>query len=392
MNFLSMTRFAVLAAAFTIPAVASASQGPPSCTPGTTLKQITVETCFPGDCTTTELLNWFQALHIPKFDAALGDLVIVRLDVDGAVEGTLCYDNPSNSCCLSFGFELTTEFNLTPGNNVPALSLAPLSLDLNLARSGIVLGPSDGVLDCFTGQTGPPPDGTCTGGDSDVEVISEALVAPTVHISDPLHLQQWILGTGNAFVELSANANGLIVWNGCLSLTTVSAITARIRVRVRYEYCAAPAPISFCFGDGSGNACPCGNAGQAGAGCANSPGLGSVLVAGGSQDVGADDLVLLATGLPPAQPALLFSGTNALNGGAGVPFADGLRCAGGFVVRLGVRAADVNGATNWGPGLASTGGWQPGDVRRLQTWYRDPVGSPCGNESNLTNGLELAFH
>ena len=57
----------------------------------------------------------------------------------------------------------------------------------------------------------------------------------------------------------------------------------------------------------------------------------------------ADDLAFAALQLPAAQPALLFAGLNAVNGGNGNPFGDGLRCAGGSVVRLGVRVPDANG-------------------------------------------------
>ena len=67
-----------------------------------------------------------------------------------------------------------------------------------------------------------------------------------------------------------------------------------------------------------------------------------------------------------------------MNGGQGIPFGDGLRCAGAGVVRLGVAHPDGLGEASWGPGLRSAGGWSAGDVRRFQVWYRDPSGSPCG--------------
>ena len=107
--------------------------------------------------------------------------------------------------------------------------------------------------------------------------------------------------------------------------------------------------------------------------------------------VSADDLGFMAAQLLPFQPALLFSGDNAVNNGDGVVFGDGLRCAGGAVKRLGVRNGDASGDASWGPGLAILGGWQPGDTKRFQTWYRDPGGSPCGSGFNLSHGLEVAF-
>jgi hypothetical protein len=93
----------------------------------------------------------------------------------------------------------------------------------------------------------------------------------------------------------------------------------------------------------------------------------------------------------PSQPALLFVGNNTLNGGNGVPFGDGLRCAGGSVVRLGVKIPNAAGSATWGPGLGATGGWGTGDTRTLQGWYRDPSGSPCSNGFNLTGAVEVTF-
>ncbi len=149
--------------------------------------------------------------------------------------------------------------------------------------------------------------------------------------------------------------------------------------------------VSYCSGDGTATTCPCGNPGGAQEGCANSSGVGALLVGTGSGSALQDAQVFTANGLLPGQPALLFAGNNAVAGGAGTLFGDGLRCAGGGVVRLGVKVPDGTGATFWGPGLGATAGWATGDVRYLQAWYRDPVGSPCGNGFNLSNGVELTL-
>jgi hypothetical protein len=153
-----------------------------------------------------------------------------------------------------------------------------------------------------------------------------------------------------------------------------------------------PAPSNaFCFGDGSGTACPCGNTGGAGEGCANSSGAGAILSEQGSVSVGADDLSFAGSNLLANQPALLFVGVNAVNGGSGSLFGDGLRCAGGSVVRLGVQVPDGGGAASWAAGMQPAGGWTAGDTRYFQLWYRDPSGSPCGNGYNLSNGVGLTF-
>jgi len=147
----------------------------------------------------------------------------------------------------------------------------------------------------------------------------------------------------------------------------------------------------YCSGDGTGTACPCNNAGGAGEGCKNSSGSGGVLAPFGSASVGLDDMRFDASSLLPGQPALLFAGLNAVNNGDGVTFGDGLRCAGGSVVRLGVRVPDAQGEASWGPGLSGQGGWSGGDRRFVQAWYRDPNGGPCGFGFNLSNGLDITF-
>ena len=147
---------------------------------------------------------------------------------------------------------------------------------------------------------------------------------------------------------------------------------------------------AFCFGDGSGAPCPCANTGGPGEGCSNSGGAGGLLSGGGSVSASADDLVFTASNLLPSQPVLLFVGLDAISGGNGTPFGDGLRCAGGSVVRLGVEVPSANGDAIWGPRLRAQGGWSSGDTRRFQGWYRDP-GGPCSSGFNLTNGIEVTF-
>ncbi|MDP6539356.1 MAG: hypothetical protein QF903_02740 [Planctomycetota bacterium] len=159
---------------------------------------------------------------------------------------------------------------------------------------------------------------------------------------------------------------------------------------------AAPAPVGspFCFGDGSGSSCPCGNESSpgVGTGCDHSGGQGAQLAAFVSASVADDDLVLRGAPLLPDQAALLFAADEEVNGGTGVWFGDGLRCAGTNVVRLGVEFPDLQyGFAHWGPGLGATGGWVPGSTRRFQVWFRDSVGGPCGSTFNLSNALVITF-
>jgi hypothetical protein len=146
---------------------------------------------------------------------------------------------------------------------------------------------------------------------------------------------------------------------------------------------------SYCTGAATFAPCPCGNHAFLGQGCENSTGAGATLDASGSTSAAADDLVFEACTMPAGQPALLFSGLSALNGGIGVPFGDGLQCVGVGIVRLGTKTADAGGCASWGPGLAGQYGWGAGDVLFIQDWYRDPIGGPCGSGFNLSNALEV---
>lgn len=149
---------------------------------------------------------------------------------------------------------------------------------------------------------------------------------------------------------------------------------------------------SYCSGDGSSTACPCGNSSASGEGCSNSTGSGATLTGSGSSRVSSDDLGMHAANMIPGQAALLFAGSTSVNGDQGFPFGDGLRCAGGSIARLGTRATSPSGEASWGPNLASSEGWVPGDTRYLQAYYRDSSGGPCGTGFNTTNGLAVELY
>lgn len=150
------------------------------------------------------------------------------------------------------------------------------------------------------------------------------------------------------------------------------------------------------FCPGEQGACPCGNDNDGSngvAGCANGTSLGgAALSALGSTSIAAGDLSLSVQGATPSQPCLFFQGNNAINGGSGVAFGDGLRCAGGGVIRLQVRFADAAGFAQTSIDLASAGGCAVGDMKRYQGWYRDPNASLCGAGFNLSNGVEFVWN
>lgn len=144
---------------------------------------------------------------------------------------------------------------------------------------------------------------------------------------------------------------------------------------------------AFC----AGSACPCANdATHYGMGCTNSSGKSGWLHGYGNDSLAASEIEFVAGGLLSGQPSLLFQGTTQLGGGTGLPFGDGLRCVGGSVQRLGTQIPDSTGTATW-TGVATPAGWTAGQTARLQVYYRDPAGSPCGSGFNTTNGYELTL-
>lgn len=155
--------------------------------------------------------------------------------------------------------------------------------------------------------------------------------------------------------------------------------------------CRGAIASSYCHGDGTASACPCANHGASGEGCANSTGQGAVLTAQGTSSIVASDLVLRAVQLPANRPGLFFQGSTRANNGNGFLFGDGLRCAGGGTRRLEVVFSDPAGLATSTIDIAVRGAVAPGQVRTYQLWYRDPVGSPCLSNFNLTNGLAVTW-
>ncbi len=157
--------------------------------------------------------------------------------------------------------------------------------------------------------------------------------------------------------------------------------------------CGPPA-TAFCFGDGTGLACPCGNTGSAGNGCANSLNAnGGNLTSSGSASIGADTLALIGSGMPNSS-ALYFQGSGTLGGGNGVAFGDGLRCAGGSVIRLGTKSNTAGGSqypTGTDLSVSVRGLNTAGAFRVYQVWYRNAAAFCTTSTFNLTNGVSLTW-
>ncbi|MCB9916666.1 MAG: VCBS repeat-containing protein [Planctomycetes bacterium] len=167
--------------------------------------------------------------------------------------------------------------------------------------------------------------------------------------------------------------------------------TGEVKV-LRNDTPGNPLPgTAYCFGVGS--ACPCANENDGSngpAGCANGFSAGGASLTGlGTASVSADSVVLTVTGAQPGQPGLFFRADNAVGAGLGAIFGDGLRCAGGNVVRLGTVISNGSGTATSTSSVGS--GLSGGETKRYQYWYRNPAGSPCGAAFNLSNGYEITW-
>jgi hypothetical protein len=147
----------------------------------------------------------------------------------------------------------------------------------------------------------------------------------------------------------------------------------------------------FCVGDGTGTACPCGNTSAVGdgVGCLTSFGVGGKLRAVGIASLAADTVVLQGSQMPISS-ALYFQGTTQVNS----VFGDGLRCAGGSVIRLSTKS-NVSGASQFpaaGDASVSVQGLVGAvGTRTYQVWFRNAATFCSASTFNLTNGLEISW-
>lgn len=147
-----------------------------------------------------------------------------------------------------------------------------------------------------------------------------------------------------------------------------------------------------CFGDGSSAACPCSNASAPVdvAGCRNSSGGAARLLDRGASSLASDTFELVGSSLLGTR-ALFVQGTT---GSPAASFGDGLRCAGGAIVRLGVAAIE-SGRTRFPrtgePSISVRGGVLAPASRTYQIVYRDAAGACRGASSNLTNALVVEW-
>ena len=81
-------------------------------------------------------------------------------------------------------------------------------------------------------------------------------------------------------------------------------------------------------------------------------------------------------------------------GGTGTVFGDGLRCAGGMVVRLGTKT-NVAGSSHYpaagDPSVSVRGSITAPGTRTYQVWYRNAASFCTPSTFNLSNGLSIVW-
>ena len=221
--------------------------------------------------------------------------------------------------------------------------------------------------------------------------------------------------TGSIFFETVSPAVADAIQGGLayVDVHTVNYPDGEIRAQIQHQ-------VLFCNGDGDNpgcGECPCGNEIplNEGGGCLNSTGQGARLGQRGFPSVSQDSLEFTFGRGVPNSTVILVSGANSLpqsgpcfglDFGTGIsgPFADGLRCVGGGLIRHGARQTDSNGSILGGPtsspgwggpnfppagGLLAQGAFTAGQRRNFQAFYRDDPSQVCGTGQNTTNGVQL---
>ncbi|MCY2959052.1 MAG: hypothetical protein NTY35_02715 [Planctomycetota bacterium] len=197
----------------------------------------------------------------------------------------------------------------------------------------------------------------------------------------------WVSNNDAAGAALGFGHDGRIALRVAFTDGTGAIVTMRLAV-------AISSGMPYCFGDGSGTACPCGNSGAPGNGCANSiQAAGAHLLATGWPRLSSDTLRLLGSGMPN-NSALYFQGTSQQSGGLGVALGDGLRCAGGAVVRLATKP-NMAGASTYPsptePRISVRGLVTGPGTRTYQVWYRNAAAYCTAATYNLSNAIEVVW-
>jgi hypothetical protein len=209
-------------------------------------------------------------------------------------------------------------------------------------------------------------------------VLSESESALTVFASLDINSQVCARRSGGG-----SGSRYMIAWEQALGSGDADVLASL------YDGPVGGPKVAYCFGTSA--TCPCGG-GNAGNGCPNSVNpAGANLAATGQAKVSADTLVLSGSGMPATTSCLYLQGTQAVQS----IFGDGLRCAGGTVVRLGTKtnSGGMSQFPSAGDPSVSVRGMVPGvgGTRFYQAWYRNNANFCTSAIFNLTNGVQVTW-
>jgi hypothetical protein len=229
--------------------------------------------------------------------------------------------------------------------------------------------------------------------DADVYLSSFNGAGDHIGLSEPRHFV-----AGNPTVEMDVSITALhsgqypgaryfLAWDA----TDVSGGTYASTIDgATYDGPTGGPVTEFC---GQSNfSCPCGNGGATGYGCANSQiAFGAHLGATGNASLVNDSLVLHGTFMTSSSTCIYLQGSDYAN----ALFGDGVRCAGGTLLRLATKQ-NSQGASNYPVGndaKVSVKGLVPaiGGTRIYQTYYRDPASFCTPFTYNITNAVAVTW-
>lgn len=253
-------------------------------------------------------------------------------------------------------------------------------------------GDGDTLADCVDNCPGVP---NFTQDDTDGDLVGDAcdncLTLPNPAQGD---CDGDLLGDACEIANGEPDCNGNDVPDGC---DVASGASPDVNSNQVPDECESPSGAPYCFGDGSDAPCPCANFVPPGtaSGCMNSTGVGTALLGSGTAQVSADTLVLSATGAPANVLGVIFQGQATAANGAGVPYADGLRCVQTNLRRIAAITSSPSGVFTY-PTVGQTsisvrGQLTPsGGLRTYQIFHRNNIG-PCLQHLNLSNGLAVVW-
>jgi len=322
-------------------------------------------------------------IPVPRFDPALGRLVMVRATVSPRPRGTVGLENTS-ATPLDFSLGWNTPYWNSFSVAFRFASVAGEAYsNAGYSPPPMVLAAYDGVTD-YAGTSGATH--TTPGGGND-GTSGSLWVNPSSHD----------LFAGSGTVDILA---GPLLYNAYWEggqppppgvVTQNTGWSADIDVYLEYGY--VPHPTALCsVAPFAFPSCPCNNVGASGAGCANSvDAAGALLTTSGTPSLTNDTLALVGTRMTNSN-ALYFQGSAFQV--TPVAYGDGMRCVVGSVVRLGTRT-NVAGSSSLpsagGTPISVAGGVTAPGLRYYQIIYRDNGAFCTPSSFNAANGVSVVW-